>query len=57
MYYLILLLPFLFTFLSLPSVIILDKFFLKRKNYVFKFARKLGIPEDIDLLKAVIYGE
>jgi hypothetical protein len=41
-------LPVIFSLFALPSIIILDKLYEKRENYMRKFAKKLGIEEKID---------
>jgi len=45
----ILFVPIFFSLLGLPAIIILDKTLDKRKNYMLKFAKKLGIVETMDL--------
>lgn len=46
---LILFIPIIFSILALPAIVILDKTLDKRKNYMLKFAKKLGIVETMDL--------
>jgi len=42
------LLPIFFSLLALPSIIILDKLYDKRRNYMLRFAKKIGIVDRVD---------
>lgn len=42
-------LPILISLWSLPSIILLDKTYVKRRNYILKYAQKFGIQKEIDV--------
>ncbi|MHA2185609.1 MAG: hypothetical protein ACXADU_18170 [Promethearchaeota archaeon] len=42
------LIPIFFSLLALPSIIFLDKLYEKRRNYMLKFAKKIGIVDSVD---------